>query len=91
MQQLEEVADSALYLEQVSRANIGFQPLASLPRVQRLAVEMAAHEESERRALEGELALLQQAWRNAEEIAVIADNLLLPPGIEQFIQEHRQA
>ena len=91
VQQLQEVADPALYLEQVSRANVGSEPLANLPRVQRLAVEMAAHEESERRALEGELALLQQAWRNAEEIAAIADNLLLPQRIEQFIQEHRQA
>jgi hypothetical protein len=40
-----------------------------------LALEMALHEESERRALEGELALLQSAWREAEEIAAIADRL----------------
>jgi hypothetical protein len=42
---------------------------------QALALEMALHEESERRALEGELALLQSAWREAEEIAAIADGL----------------
>ena len=35
----------------------------------RLALEMAAHEDSERRALEGELALLEQAWKEAEEVA----------------------
>jgi hypothetical protein len=38
-----------------------------------LALEMALHEESERRALEGELALLESAWRDAEAIARIAD------------------
>jgi hypothetical protein len=39
---------------------------------------MATHEEAERRALEGELAILEEAWRQAEEIADISDNLLLP-------------
>jgi hypothetical protein len=47
----------------------------------RLALEMAAHEESEQRALEGELAGLEAAWREAEEIAGIADNLLLPRAV----------
>jgi hypothetical protein len=41
-----------------------------------LALEMAVHEESERRALEGELALLEAAWREAEEVAQIADREL---------------
>jgi hypothetical protein len=36
---------------------------------------MALHEESERQALEGELAALEAAWREAEEIAHIADYL----------------
>ncbi|HET8655637.1 MAG TPA: hypothetical protein VFL93_09010 [Longimicrobiaceae bacterium] len=40
-----------------------------------LALEMALHEESERRAMEGELAALEAAWREAEEIAAIADSL----------------
>ena len=40
-----------------------------------LALEMALHEESERRAMDGELALLEAAWREAEEIAKIADAL----------------
>lgn len=44
-----------------------------------LAVEMALNEESERRALQGELAGLEAAWREAEEIAAIADSL---PGEE---------
>ena len=42
---------------------------------ERLALEMAMHEETERRALEGELAVLAEAWKEAEEIAEIADGL----------------
>ena len=56
----------------------------------RLALEMAAHEESERRALEGELAILEAAWREAEEIASIADRLLIPQSIEDFIRKFRK-
>jgi hypothetical protein len=37
---------------------------------------MAANEETERRALAGELRLLERAWRQADAIAAIADNLL---------------
>jgi hypothetical protein len=40
-----------------------------------LALEMALHEETERRALDGELAMLEAMWRDAEEIAAIADRL----------------
>jgi hypothetical protein len=54
----------------------------------RLALEMAAQEAAERRALEGELALLEQAWREAEEIAAIADSLLMPRWIEEYVQRH---
>ncbi|CAN5785591.1 hypothetical protein BH23GEM6_BH23GEM6_00840 [soil metagenome] len=41
----------------------------------RLALEMSLHEQSERRALEGELAELEAAWKDAEEIAAIANAL----------------
>lgn len=59
--------------------------LGDLPVSLRLALEMAAHEELERRALEGELATLEEAWREAEEIAAIADTLTLPERVvEQF-------
>jgi hypothetical protein len=51
--------------------------LANLPAEVRLALEMATHEESERRALEGELALLEAAWKEAEEIAAIADDMFV--------------
>ena len=43
--------------------------------IERLALEMAVHEDAERRAMEGELAALEAAWREAEEIARIADAL----------------
>lgn len=52
--------------------------LRGIPSAMRLAFEMAFHEERERRALEGELWLLERAWREAEEIAAISDNLLPP-------------
>ena len=59
-----------------------------VPRPTRLALEMALHEEQERRALEGELWLLERAWKEAEEIAAISDNLFPPGGAEDFIREH---
>jgi hypothetical protein len=40
-----------------------------------LALEMAVHDEQERRAMDGELPMLQAMWRHAEEIAAIADAL----------------
>ena len=52
--------------------------LAGLPKEIRLALEMATHEDTERRALEGELAVLEEAWRDAEEIAKIADDMFVP-------------
>jgi hypothetical protein len=63
-----------------SHGGIGSEPntmLLDVPLVDRLALEIAAHEESERRLLEGELADLEAAWREADEIASIADALLL--------------
>ncbi|MEO8450083.1 MAG: hypothetical protein ABI647_09850 [Gemmatimonadota bacterium] len=65
------------------RGGIGAEPSTALPRLplaDRLALEMAANEDAERRALEGELAMLEAAWREAEEIAGIADNLFLEKG-----------
>jgi len=65
--------------------------LTSLTPVERVAVEMAVHEEQERRALEGELAELERAWQDAEEIAGIADNLLLPPSVESILARLRHS
>ena len=54
----------------------------NIPAEIRLAMEMSANEENERIALEGELSLLEDAWKEAEEIAAIADNLVLPKSVE---------
>jgi hypothetical protein len=51
---------------------------------------MALHEEQERRALEGELWRLERAWDEAEEIAAISDDLLLPTGTGEFLERHRR-
>ena len=53
-----------------------------MPKPTKLALEMALHEEQERRALAGELIDLEMAWREAEEVAQIADNLLVSEEIE---------
>lgn len=64
--------------------------IARLDSPTRLAVEMAIHEEQERRALEGELFLLEQAWKDAEEIAGISDTLLLPEGTEDALERLKE-
>lgn len=64
--------------------------IGAMPKSTRLALEMALHEEQERQALEGELWRLEHAWREAEEIAEISDNLLLPEGAEEFLERNRE-
>jgi hypothetical protein len=54
-----------------------------------LALEMALHEEQERRALEGELEELEREWRQAEEIGAIADSMFLPPWMDEAIRRLR--
>jgi len=61
--------------------------LFALPVPQRLALEMALHEESERRAMQGELEELERAWRDAEEIAGISDNLLVPSSVSSVLDK----
>ena len=63
--------------------SVPIPPIATLNAPTRLALEMALHEESERRAIEGELDVLLEAWREAEEIAGISDNLFIPPEVER--------
>lgn len=57
--------------------------------LERLALEISLHEELERRALDGELYGLEQAWRAAEEIAAIADRLLVPPSVDAWLDRIR--
>lgn len=63
--------------------------LFGLPKAHRLALEMALHEDTERRALNGELEELERAWRDAEEVAAISDNLLVPTSVQAKIDELR--
>ena len=63
--------------------------LRGLDRDVRLAVEMATQEQAEREAMLGELKGLEAAWRQAEEIAHIADNLFVPAEVESFISDER--
>jgi hypothetical protein len=65
--------------------------LRRVPLATRLALEMAAHEESERRAFEGELYLLEEAWKQAEEIAAIADDMFLPQSVDADLARLREA
>lgn len=51
-----------------------------LTSTERLALEIAVHEDAERQAMQGELAALEEAWRDAEEIAAIADAMFVPDG-----------
>jgi hypothetical protein len=65
-------------------------PLFRLPSVDRLALEMASNEDIERRALEGELASLAAAWKDAEEIAHISDALFADEVFEEFKRQYTQ-
>jgi hypothetical protein len=71
------------------KGRTGRTGLYGLSTVDRLALEMALHEESERRAMQGELAELERAWREAEEVAAIADDLLVPSGVRSALDRLR--
>jgi hypothetical protein len=63
--------------------------LSSVSAPYRLAAEMAAHEDQERRLMQGELKSIEDQWREAEEIAAIADELTLPPSILRQLEKFR--
>jgi len=65
--------------------------LKRVPIAMRLALEMAAHEESERKALEGELHVLEEAWRADDEIAAIADDMFLPASVDAELARLRDS
>ena len=71
------------------KGRIGKTGLYGLTAMDRLGLEMALHEEAERRAMAGELALLEAAWRDAEEIAAISDNMFLPAGVQSSLEKLR--
>ncbi|MDB4876720.1 MAG: hypothetical protein JWM41_3166 [Gemmatimonadetes bacterium] len=63
-------------------------PLFRLPAVDRLALEMAANEDIERRAMLGELESLHAAWKDAEEIAAIADEFFADDVLDEFKRQY---
>ena len=94
--EIEEAGTPESYFRRVTeyaRTNrMSYTPLQEFPASIRLAVEMASQEETERRALvDGELKQLEADWREAEEIAAIADDLFLPKEISDFIERTRKS
>jgi hypothetical protein len=81
----EDLFESGWMKEPINRG-----ALSRLKPDERLALEMAVHEESERRAMEGELKMLEAAWREAEEIAGIADRLVVSADTEARLEEIRR-
>ena len=77
--------------DETRRMGVGYRDIWHMPLEIRLAMEMAAHEDAERRALEGELVDLERHWREAEELAAIADALPLAPGVEEKLDDLRSA
>ena len=82
---LEEAGSSEAYVDhaftRIRAAGHTYSSIASYAPDVRLALEMSLHEETERRAMQGELALLERAWREAEQVASIADGLLVPGSV----------
>lgn len=66
------------------------EPMISMHAEVRLALEMALHEEEERRLLAGELSVLRWAWRHEERLAAIADRLGLPEELEDQLDRLRR-
>jgi hypothetical protein len=95
-----DVVESAPSFDQLLRTatNMGenryitgeYNTIARLPPRMRLALEMAVHADDERRAMDGELAELEKRWREADEIAGIADGLFLPHGVETRLVELKE-
>lgn len=73
-----------------SDRNYGDTGLFALSATDRIALEMALHEDVERRAMEGQLELLERAWREAETEAAIADNLLVPESVNRSLEQLHQ-
>lgn len=85
---LEDVRDPRSFVAYAARHATATKTasLGALPYPLRLGLEMATHEEAERRALEGELAALEAEWRRADELASISDQLTMPAWIGQRLE-----
>ena len=91
---LEEAGDPRRFFatarDLAGRKDLATRAVHEYPAPIRLAVEMAAHEESERLAMQGDLATLEGAWREAEEIAAIADDMFLPSTVTTTLERLRR-
>jgi hypothetical protein len=77
---LESLVPRATQVWTLSRNDHDMGALGDLGAEPRLALEMLANEDAERRWFEGELKLLERQWREAEKIAAIADGLAFGEG-----------
>lgn len=68
----------------------GDHTLRHQPAAHRLALEMMLREAHEERAMRGELWRLEREWRQAEELAKIADTLLSSAADEEHLERLRQ-
>jgi hypothetical protein len=87
VEQLEQSGGPEAYLAWAARNPASYWKRAGLW----LGIEMALNEENERHALEADLAHLEDAWKEAEEIAAIADRLTLPRGVEENLAALRKS
>lgn len=91
VQQLETRGTGREFLQDYARRHAGVvaDPMHARLNADWLALEMALHEDSEHDAVQGDLAALEVAWREAEELAQIADNLLLPAWVTARLERWR--
>lgn len=89
---LDDAANPQRFFLRVAQTStrLGHLGLANLPPEVRLALEMSAHEEAERRALEGELESLTEAWQAAEAVAAIADNMFVPASFAELSRKQQR-
>ncbi len=92
---LENFDDATRYLLSAaavnSRSGVPLGTLRNLPADIRLAIEMAVNEENERCLFEGDLWLIELEWQEAEQIAAIADSLVVPADIESRLETLRES
>jgi hypothetical protein len=88
---IESASSLDAVIQDAAGKNSSGNALTRLPAAVRLALEMVVHDDAERRALEGELAELERLWREAEQIAGIADALLAPADLDARLAALRRA
>jgi len=87
----DELINAAAHSRRIASIPSSASALTRLPTSMSLALEMVVHEGAEHRAMEGQLAELERRWREAEEIASIADELTVPQDIYARLDALRRA